>query len=339
MLVSRRFLLLPVLSSLTASVGAVDWNWDQNTTTSQTHVRERAEAIPSIYGDVRRPLVGVSPAYPMPTWTNNISIGYEWSRVAWAADSAMARKISSPVASTEKVPYLQSRSDLELRWSGMTSWQWLGYEFVLPMSYAGPAYAESLPSLGEIAYRGILPLVTSRYGAVTAVLGASTMIPGMDTDPLISHGWITPQAGIRATAGVGMVVMTADTLVSWCPIGEWDSQDDGIASGDELEHDYRSLIGSIAVTWRPLRWLRAGVVQRYEQHQWQPRSGSDTALIEMGLVTAPTMFVVEATPIKNMNVSIEMGADLLSNHDIVAGDFGSRLESLPILGLFISSTF
>ena len=51
------------------------------------------------------------------------------------------------------------------------------------------------------------------------------------------------------------------------------------------------------------------------------------------------MFVVEATPIKNMNVSIEMGADLLSNHDIVAGDFGSRLESLPILGLFISSTF
>lgn len=276
---------------------------------NQTVWREQQNKIVTIYGDIRRDTFETAPALVAPTYAPVLRIDYTHSIVEWPKESPFPASMDRP---GERVNERRDEAMLIFR-------QKLGQWGALEIKESGSKddrtddYHWGDPETNFVFY-----LPPWRYGGLAVELGAQHPI-GDSKDWLLSHGdlshssW-TGNLGVRGGVGIWLCVLTLNARCDYTPRGINQIDADG-KDQQKFANDFFRYQGSAALTLRPFTWGKIGIEQEYEGMRWRWHSGDSTQFQDFKIMRAPTIGMVEITPISGIHLSGGAGLDWTMDHN------------------------
>lgn len=305
-----------------AGYGADVFMFPQN----QTVLREQRGEIHTVFQDVRAPMIATMPGMGMYD-TCQLRVGSTYSHAWW--DGLLDEQKDQGRA-------LDTTVLARLRLAG-----WCAFE--IEAGVQDSQVADNL-DLRNIDTRLAFTLFQARYTGVTLALGAAAPISSEGKVPGYNHEndftrW-SYLAEVRFTTNLGFNVLSLNVGGRWTPnaLNEFEEglgteDGDPIASGPGTQNNYARLDGRAAWSYRPLRYVRAGLEYQLKWDTFE-LSHADPAEGDLDLTNGNHVgsVFVEVNPVRELAIIAHCGANFMRwNH-------GERADAL-VFGGILQATF
>jgi hypothetical protein len=333
--------------------------WDQDEARNATWMRQMEAAYQqapgserprfdrgvSLYGDLRRDLGPLKPAYGLPTGERFQAMDMPTTilSIDWSVSERVHPSYSPAVTFPTSGQFLQEsgvtddwstevRHDMSLLWRQHWSFMPFITEVEITGSYRNDDIGEHAFDgfhLGDPIARVVWQAWEGRTSAIALSLGCS--FPVGTEDVLISHGTFTPEVGVRGSIGFfNRLLLAMDVKGQYT---SWAEMDFGDRLNGDVPLEYLGIDGSIAATWRFTPYFRAGLMQKGSFKEWT--TDRDFGDFSSRNQHFPTCVIIELTPLPGLSVTGHAGMDMLSDD----GDMIPSIDSMDRLDVGASLSY